>query len=140
MALNDPRPDIEPKFIACILDISEHCSEEFLARCGGKVYLSGFYDDNVNTYLCCSTPSIFVEGLQFVPEVYPEDEPTREALFCELTEIFTMEDIGNYYERRQIERMREKNPDHFSEVGLTFDEDEKPEDEVREHLQGNPCF
>jgi hypothetical protein len=139
MALNDPRPDIEPKYIACLIDISEHCSEEILARCGGKLYMSGFYDDNLNTYLCSPEPCIFVDVIELVPEKYPEEEPARDNLNCELIEAHTMDDSG-YYGRRDIERRRERNPDHFQELSFTFDADDKPEDEVREHLQGNPRF
>lgn len=137
MALNEPRPDIKPKFIACIIDISEHCEPEFLARCGGKLYLSGFYDDNLNTYICSAEKMLYVHSLAFVPEKYPEDEPARTALDSELLEDVLDDD---YFSRSDIERMRKEHPDHFRVVELEFEEDDDPAEVVREHLQGNPMF
>jgi len=137
--LNQPNPDIPPKMTACLIDVSEHCSEDFLAKCGGKIYMSGFYDDNVNTYCCSTTPSVFVDVIELVPETYPEDEDAREALSEELLEAHTADDSG-YYNRRDIERMRADHPERFKDLGMTFDEDENPEEMVREHLCGNPVF
>jgi len=131
--------DIEPKFVACLIDVTEHCSPDFVERCGGRVYESGFFDDNLDTYICSAEKMIFVDVLELVPEKYPEDEEASEALNCDLLEAVTADDSG-YYGRSQIERMREANPDHFVELDITFDEDGDPSDEVREHLQGNPRF
>jgi len=39
-----------PRYIACRIDVSPYCQSDFLARCGGKVYLTGFFDDSVNTH------------------------------------------------------------------------------------------
>jgi hypothetical protein len=139
MALNDPRPDIKPEFIACLIDISHLCTPELLARCGGKLFYSGFFDDSVNVHICSFTPSVYVDVIELVAEKYPEDEATREALYEELRREHTIDDNG-YYNRGDIERMKRHNPDHFKVLGLTFDEDDDPDDVVREHLQGNPCF
>lgn len=137
MALNQPNPDIKPAFIACRLDMSEYCSPEFVARCGGKVYLSGFYDDNLNTYICSAQKMIYVHALEFVPEKYPEDEEARNTLNEELLED-TVDD--DYFSRATIERLRKEHPDNFRAVEITFDEDDDPAEEVREYLQGNPEF
>lgn len=135
--LNQPNPDIPPKFIACRIDMSDCCSEDFLDRCGGKVYLSGFFDDNLNTYCCSAEKMIFVEGLEFVPEKYPEGEGLYTQLAEELLEN-AAED--SYYSRSDIDRLRKESPDNFEALELTFDEDENPSEEVREYLQGNPVF
>ena len=135
--LNQPNSDIPPKMTACLIDVSEHCSEEFLDRCGGKVYLSGFFDDSVNTYCCSLTPSVYVEGLEFVPERYPEDEELSEELNGELLENAAE---GSYVNRSDIERMRKESPDNFEVLELTFDEDDDPSEVAREYLQGNPRF
>jgi hypothetical protein len=128
---------IPHKFIACILDMSQYVSEELLARCGGKVYLSGFYNEALHTHLCEMTPSYFVDGLGYVPENYPEDEKLSNALNEELLENMVE---GSYYHCSRIKALREKNPDHFKELDFTFDVDDDPDEMVREHLQGNPCF
>jgi len=133
---------IPPKYVACLLDMSEYCSPELLARCGGKVYLSGFYDDNLNTYICSFDPMIFVQALEWVPEEYPEEEPARNDLWEELNELLTVED-SDYYGRYDVERMRKANPDHFKELDFTFEKgtsQEESDEAVREELQGNPVF
>lgn len=130
-------PDIAPKFIACRLSMREHCSDSFLARCGGDLYLSGFFDDNLNTFCCCSRPSIYVHGLELVPEKYPEDEEAREALNLELMEG---DAEGGYYLRTEMDRIRHQRPDCFQEVEIDLDPEEEADEQVREHLQGNPVF
>ena len=127
----------EPKYIACLLDVSSYCSEDFLARCGGAVYVSCFFDDSVNTYCCSLTPSVFVEELEHVPGRYPEDEAESERLNLDLLEIETRD---AYYTRRDIEKLKLEHPDRFKPLDLTFDEDDDPSEVVREHLQGNPEF
>lgn len=129
--------DISPKFIACRLDMSQYCSPEFLDRCGGKVYLSGFFDDNLNTYICSAEKMLYVHGLEFVPEQYPEDEEACNALNEELLENTADND---YFSRSTIERLRQEHPEDFQEVDVDFDEEDDPADVVREYLQGNPVF
>jgi hypothetical protein len=129
--------NIAPTFIACRLDMSQHCSPEFLARCGGKVYLSGFFDDNLNTHICSAEKMVYVHALEFVPEQYPEDEEARDALNGELLED-TVDD--DYFGRATIERLKKEHPENFRAVEITFDEDDDPAEVVREHLQGNPEF
>lgn len=129
--------NIPPKFVACRIDVTEYCSPSFVARCGGKVYESGFFDDNLNVFICSAQAHVFVEALELVPERYPEDETARNALNEELLE---QEVEDHYYLRRDVARMREANPDHFVELDLTFDEDDDPSEAVREHLCGNPRF
>lgn len=129
--------EIKPSFVACLIDVSEYCSEGFLARCGGRVYESAFFDDNLNTYLCSATPCIFVESLSLVAEKYPEDEEAREALCSELLDVDLKD---SYYERRDIERRRRESPDKFVALKVAFDGDDDPAEVVREYLQGNPCF
>lgn len=135
--LNQPNPDIKPAFVACKIDMSEHCSPEFLVRCGGKVYLSGFYDDNLNTYICSAEKMIYVHALEFVPEKYPEDEEAADALNNELL-MDTVDD--DYFSRSDLERLRKEHPDNFEVLELTFEESDDPAEEVREYLQGNPRF
>ena len=131
-AHSEPHTIVPPNtFFACLIDISEHCGAEFLERCGGKVYLSGFFDDSVNTYLCSMTPSVFVEMIGLVPERYPEDEALADALNNELLEG-SLDD--EYHLRSDIDRMRTQKLE-----GLDF-EDEDPSEVVREYLQGNPVF
>ncbi|HIF07701.1 MAG TPA: hypothetical protein EYQ64_12350 [Gemmatimonadetes bacterium] len=131
-----------PRYIACRIDVSPYCQSDFLARCGGKVYLTGFFDDSVNTHLCSLTPSVYVHSLGFVPEAYPEGDEEREALDTELMEIQTTED-SDYYGRPTIERLRKAQPEDFKAVDVEIDREDSEEawtDEVREHLSGNPVF
>ena len=129
--------DIPPKFLACRLDMSSYCSQEFLDRCGGKVYLSGFFDDNLDTHICSAQKTVYVHALEFVPEKYPEDEEAREALNEELLEGGVDDD---YFARSMIELLKREHPDHLQELEVAFDEEDDPADVVREHLQGNPVF
>jgi len=124
---------IRPKFVACRIDVSEFCSPEFLDRCGGKVYLSGFFDDNLNTFICSAEKMLFVHALGYVPENYPEDEALADALNNELL-MESPED--DYFSRSTIERLRREDPDSFEDLEDVYD----VEDEVREYLQGNPRF
>lgn len=132
----DKNTDIQPKFIACRLDMSSYCSQELLDRCGGKVYLSGFFDDNLDTHICSAQKMVYVHALEFVPEKYPEDEETRDALNEELLEGAD----DDYFPRALIERMKQLRPDDLQVVEIDLDEDEDPADQVREALQGNPVF
>lgn len=129
--------DIPPKFLACRLDMSSYCSQEFLDRCGGKVYLSGFFDDNLDTHICSAQKMVYVHALELVPEKCPENEEAREALYEELLESSVDAD---YFARSMIEALKREHPDHFQELEIAFDEDEDPAEIVREHLQGNPVF
>lgn len=128
-----------PSFVACLIDVSAHCNPAFLERCGGKVFVSGFYDDNVNTHICSFTPMVFVDCLELVAEVLPEDETARDELFNELCEAHTLED-SDYWTRANIDRWRVEHPERFTALALTFDEDEDKTEQVREHLSGNPVF
>lgn len=128
---------VSPSFVACRIDMSRYCEQEFLDRCGGKVFLSGFFDDSVNVHICSLTPSVFVEGLAFVPEGYPEDEALRDELN---EELLANDADDSYFNRRDIERMRKATPDDFMALDVAFDEDDDPAEVVREHLQGNPLF
>jgi hypothetical protein len=138
--LNQPNPAIPDKFIACKIDISEHCSPELLARCGGALYLSGFYNDAVDTFICSAERMIFVDVIELVPEQYPDEEDLAESLNSDLIELHTEDDSG-YYSRHDIERLRGAHPDRFKEiVGVDFEDYRNPSDAVRADLQGNPVF
>jgi len=139
--------DIKPKFIACLIDVSAHCSEEFLARCGGKVYLSGFYDDNLDTHCCSFTPMVDVTYMGYVAEEYPEDEEAREALHEELMDIAAENEAGGYYMRRSMEVVRKKHPERFVVLDMELETDEELDqdtqrrewnEQVMESLSGNP--
>jgi hypothetical protein len=142
------KPDIMPKFIAGLIDISEHCEPEFLERCGGKVYYSGFFDDSTNHHLCSFQKNIWFEVVELVPEKYPEGQDEAEALHSELLDARTLDD-DDYFPRDMIERLMKEHPDHFEELKFNFDEDEEKteeeldrerHEEVREYLSGNPYF
>ena len=135
-------PESPPKFLACLIDISSYCSPELLARCGGKLFYSGFFDDSVNTHLCSFQPSVWVEVLSIEPERYPEDNRESNDLNEELLGLLTSDD-DSYYLRRDIERQKVEHPDRFKEVSVDFEEDStfnSRHEEVREELQGNPVF
>jgi len=141
------RNDIPPKYIACLIDISGYFTDtepgkELLAQCGGKIFYSGFFDDSVNVHLCSLTPAVYVEVLELVPETIPEDDAVSEELWNALNLLHTADDSG-YYNRREIERMKEQSPDHFKVLDCTFEADDTDEtrmDVVREDLQGSPVF
>ena len=141
--MKKPR-EFPPKYVACLLDWSLGCEERFLERCGGKVYLSGFYDDNLDTFICSSERMVYVCGIELMPEQYPEDDKEREKLNEELIEVWsTFEPHDDYYQRRFIENRRDKHPGRFKEVQIDLDDPQNEracEEEVRELLSGNPMF
>jgi len=130
---------IPPKYLACLIDVSEHCQPDFLEKCGGKVYQSGFFDDNLDTFICSPERMVFVEWLELVPESTPEDEAAREQLYELLIEEGSDLD-DTYLSRRDIERMKAEAPERFKEVEIDLDPEEDASEEVRELLQGNPLF
>lgn len=136
-----------PSYIACLIDWSDGCSEEFLKRCGGKVFVTGFFDDSVDHHLCSPQKHIYFHGLGLEPEKYPEGEKGRQTLYDELLEGWHEACLNDadkgYHLRRDIERLRETHPERFVEVHIEFDDpqdEDECEREVREHLTGNPVF
>lgn len=128
---------IEPKFIACLIDMSHCCEKAFLERCGGKLYMSGFYDDSTNTYICSAEKMVFVHALEWVPEEFPEDEDDKDALYNELEDA---PPEAAYFARYDIDAMRESAPKNFVPVDIELDPDDDPAEYVLEILQGNPIF
>jgi hypothetical protein len=131
--------DIAPKYLACLLDVSAYCSPDFLEMCGGKVYQSGFFDDNLDTFICSPERMVFVEWIELVPESTPEDEAAREQLYEILIEEGTDRD-DSYLSRRDVERLKVEAPERFKEVEIDLDPEEDASEQVRELLQGNPLF
>ena len=142
MAKRRNRKEIPNNFYAALLRVpSAHVDPDFLARCGGALYESVFFDDSVNVNLASLTPSVGIEVLELVPEEYPEDEDEREALYDELLEVHSDSEGFYYMTRRDLERLKKKNPKNFKDLGeFEVDEDEDAYEVVREYLSGNPVF
>ena len=128
---------IEPKFIACLIDMSHCCEKDFLERCGGKLYLSGFYDDNTNTYICSAEKMVFVHAVEWYAKEVPEDEDEREQLY---DEMLNPPPEDSYFSRSDIESMRKDFPKNFVEIDIDLDLDDDPECSVRDALCSNPIF
>ena len=126
--------------IACLLDVSYGADPEFLARCGGKIYMSGFFDDSVDTHCCSFTPMVDVTYLGLVAEEMPEDETAREALYMDLLDAFADSEAGGYVRRADVTRLRKAHPERFVALGFSADEGtpEEQREEIREYLSGNP--
>jgi hypothetical protein len=132
---------IPPKWTAVRIDESQHCSEGFLERCGGKVYGIYLADLNSVTYCCEITPSYCLIPVDLVAEEYPEEEDGREALYCELLENLGYDAV--YMHCRDVDKMSD---DNRSELSISLDEEdwrddpERGEDEAFEHYHGCPAF
>lgn len=128
-------------YAALIRVPDNHVDPDFLARCGGALYESVFFDDSVNVHLASATPSVGIEVLEYLPEEYPEDEDEREALYDELMEVKNESEDFYYMTRRDLERLKIRNPENFKDFGdFEVDEETDGYDLVREYLQGNPEF
>ena len=145
MAKRRNEKEIPNNFYAALIRVpDDYVDPDFLARCGGALYESVFFDDSVNTYAASTVPSVGIEVLELVPEEYPEDEDEHEALHDELMDAFHDAVESFYYmNRSDLERLKKKNPGNFKDLGeFEVDEDagEDAYEEVREYLQGNPVF
>ena len=129
--MQDSKSPASSQYLACLIDVGEHFDKDFVQRCGGRIYLSGFFDDATTTYCCSATPMVYVQGLEYVAEVF------NEALRDELMECAPE---SGYYKRAFIDKARRSNPKDFQRLDVSFDDDDNPEDTVREYLQGNPAF
>jgi hypothetical protein len=142
---------VKPNYLACKIDISGYFTDtepgkELLARCGGKIYYSGFFDDSVNTYCASTQPSVWIDVIDLVPETFPEEETASNELWEELMDLHTSDD-SSYWSRRDVERWKVAQPDRFKTLDFDFDaeqlgseKDSERHDEVREYLSGNPWF
>lgn len=127
---------ITASYIACKIDISQYFTSDLLKKCGGKIYLSGFFDDNLNTFICSQEKMIFVHTLCYIPEFYSENE--IDEIENDLS-ILDCED--DYFSRSTIEKLRKENPDNFQLIDKNnFNCNENSIDEIRKYLQSNPIF
>ena len=140
--MEQPKQEIQPRWTAALLRVPDaHVDPDFLARCGGVVYESVFFDDSVNVHICSLTPSVGLEVLELVAGEYPEDDDAREALYDELMEAHSGSEGFYYMNRSDVERLKKANPESFKNLGdFDVDEDEDACEVVREYLQGNPVF
>jgi hypothetical protein len=113
--------------------------------CG--IYL---YDRNLHTYLCCMTPSYWMEHLRNRVDLTEEAQATlsddeKQALY-ERYEDYPAEDSGHYMDCGDIDRLeRELRQEawryhEYGEVQIAFVDGETREDifdAVREDMQGN---
>ena len=136
------KQEIPSRWTAALLRVPDaHVDPDFLARCGGALYESVFFDDSVNVHICSLTPSVGFEVLELVAGEYPENEDAREALYDELMEVHSSSEGFYYMDRSDVERLKKANPENFKNLGdFDVDEDENACEVVREYLQGNPVF
>ena len=106
--MEQPKQEIQPRWTAALIRVPDnHVDPDFLARCGGALYESVFFDDSVNVHLCCLTPSVGLEVLELVAGEYPKDEDAREALYDELMDPFHDAVESFYYmNRSDLERLK----------------------------------
>ena len=78
--------EIPRKWTAVRVDETGHCGEEFVARCGGKVFQVYLFDANEVTYCCEVTPSYALYPIAVVAGEYPESDEAQQVLFEELLE------------------------------------------------------
>jgi hypothetical protein len=75
-----------PEIRLFVVDDTQYCSDDFKARCGGKVFTAYIFNANASTYCCEITPSYEMWPLNTFPAKWPEDEETRDKLSEELRE------------------------------------------------------
>lgn len=139
----------QPRFVACLIDISRLASAEFLSQCGGKLFMSGFYNESENVHCASLTPCYDFTFVEHLPGEWPEDEDAREELHDALLDSVDGCE-SNYYDVSDIERAREAHPERFvfwGDPGLDPEEYDSPEDlrkaridAVSEALGSNPEF
>lgn len=137
MALNEPR-DFEKhprKWTAVRVDVTGHCREDFVARCGGKVYEVFLFDANEVTYCCEVTPSYCLYPVSLEAGDLPEEEDVRNRLFEELIDArHELEDVC-YMHCRDVDRL--PDDDKVEQKGLEID---ASFDDVHESYHQCPDF
>ena len=134
---------VPPKWTAVRIDESQHCGEEFLERCGGKVYAVYLVDMNSVTYCCEITPSYCMIPIDLVAGEYPDDEASREKLYEELQQAMWETDMVSYMHCRSVDRLPAESK---WSIELQLDEEEwredplRCEDNAREVYTGCPAF
>ena len=126
--------EIPRKWTAVRVDETRHCGEEFVTRCGGKVFQVYLFDANERTYCCCVTPSYALYPIEVVAGKYPESDEAQQALFEELLEVGHGAEMA-YMDCSMIDRL-----DAESKVEQTGLDNDASEDDVREHYHGCPDF
>lgn len=127
--------EVPRKWTAVRVDVTGHCGEEFVARCGGKVYEVCLYDANERTYCCEVTPSYCLYPVDLTAGSLPEEDAARERLFEELLDArHELEDVC-YMHCSDVDRLPEE--DKVEQEGLERD---APFDDVHEHYHQCPDF
>jgi hypothetical protein len=124
------------KWTAVRVDETGHCSDDFVASCGGKVYQVYLFDANEVTYCCSTTPAYCLYPVAVTPETYPEDEGVRESLFEKLLEAMHGAPDVSYMDCSMIDRLPEEDKAGM----MRWLRADDGEDEAIEFYQGNPDF
>lgn len=77
---------VKPSLRLFVRDESKGCTEDFLKRCGGKLFGVYIFDENLHVHCAEVTPSFEMEFLYFEPARFPEDDSNRDELHDELAE------------------------------------------------------
>lgn len=76
-----------PEWGIYVMDITEYCSDDFVARCGGGVYHVYLFDKMSATYICSAQAMAELRLIGTVAKANPDDDEAREALDDELRSI-----------------------------------------------------
>lgn len=128
---------IRPKYRLVAIDESHHCSADFLARCGGKLWATYLVNVAEVTYCCELTPSYYLVPIELVPLTMPgdSDEEAHEALCTDLMEALTNTD-PIYMHCSAIDRLPASMFVDFG-TGARRGGDDATMDEMEEYLRGN---
>ena len=96
---------VPPAWNAILIDESEFYEDEFLTRCGGKLYGVYLADLNSRTYCCELTPSNALYFIGSVPEEWPEDDEEKDSLYDDLSESDTCSPEVSYFHCHSIKAM-----------------------------------
>lgn len=124
-------------FFACKIDMSDLFEDEFVKRCGGRVYMSGVCDDVFNT--CPRVgDAIYIHTIDLIPEKYPQTDLAKCRL---IEELVTCEfPYGKYIKRSKVERLIEKCPANFFRIEVADEDGSDPMEVVKKQLMSEPVF
>ena len=127
-----------PEWGIFVMDITQYCSADFVARCGGGVYHVYFFNKLSRTFICSYWPMAELRLIGTVAKVSPDDEDAREALDDELRSINEPEvEYVDFDDALEQAKTAYTNKNFISPLCETWEDVEDEAESVREYCCGN---
>jgi hypothetical protein len=127
-----------PEIRLYLVDDTQYCSEEFKARCGGKVQTAYIFNANSSVHCCEITPSYEMWPLTTVPGTWPDQDEARDKLDEELRECTADAEI-KYYHVRTTKLEKAKLLHQVTETEWNEFLEDAPGDTEKERIDNATC-